>query len=195
MSGNDIGNFRSDLANSRNGFGMSRNDSRRLGIDFGRSKTGRNRLSCEERCRALELGGQSAQNPAGPGKMVVTLALIPAFSPRRRRIVHRFLGTSCDGDCRSIIKKSENGQWLFPLRCPSPAGTGEGVRRTGEGRVEKQKDAERARVREVVKTNSIRRAQAEPPTGLEVLENRVATKILLRSAFASAYGATLRSSH
>jgi hypothetical protein len=46
------------------------------------------------------------------------------------------------------------------------------------------------RVREVVETNSIRRAQAKPRRGLEVRENRVAAKIAFRSALASGSGAT-----
>ena len=61
--------------------------------------------------------------------MVLTLALIPAFSLRRRRIVPQRFEMSCGGDWRSVIEQTENGRWLFPLL------------------------GERVRVREVVKSN------------------------------------------
>ena len=55
------------------------------------------------------------------GNRVLTLALIPAFSPRRRRIVRRFLEISCGGDGRSVVKQPAVGQRLFP-----PWGEGQG---------------------------------------------------------------------
>jgi hypothetical protein len=47
----------------------------------------------------------------GVDKMVVTLALIPAFSPRRRRNIRRFLGMSGVGVGRSVIELAETSRY------------------------------------------------------------------------------------
>ena len=44
-----------------------------------------------------------------------TISLIPAFSPRRRRIVRRLSENSRDWICRTAICKTRNVQQLFPL--------------------------------------------------------------------------------
>jgi len=44
-----------------------------------------------------------------------TTSLIPAFSPRRRRIVLRLLGNSRDWICRTLIRKTKTGPQLFLL--------------------------------------------------------------------------------
>ena len=44
-----------------------------------------------------------------------TTSLIPAFSPRRRRIVRRLFENSRDWICRTAIRQTRNVQQLFPL--------------------------------------------------------------------------------
>ena len=53
----------------------------------------------------------------GFGKwFVLTTSLTPALSPRSGRIVCRAFEMSCDGIGRTIIRKIEDGRWMFPLR-------------------------------------------------------------------------------
>jgi hypothetical protein len=47
--------------------------------------------------------------------MVLTLALIPAFSPGEKEIVRRFLGMSCGGAGRCGVELTGRGQRQFPL--------------------------------------------------------------------------------
>jgi hypothetical protein len=55
---------------------------------------------------------------------LVTSSLIPAFSPRRRRIVRRLLENSCDWIDRPVIRKIGINQQLFPLLSAFASGFG-----------------------------------------------------------------------
>ncbi|MGA3284159.1 MAG: hypothetical protein ABSD57_06855 [Verrucomicrobiota bacterium] len=57
--------------------------------------------------------------------MALTSSLIPAFSPRRRRIVHRPLENSRDWICRIFIRKTRIGRQPFPLLGERIKGEGE----------------------------------------------------------------------
>jgi hypothetical protein len=57
-----------------------------------------------------------------------TTSLIPAFSPRRRRIVRRLHEISRDWICRTLIRTTKTGQLPFPL--PGERIKGEGGRET-----------------------------------------------------------------
>ena len=69
------------------------------------------RVRCGLRMRMVGARHRRAGN-----KVDSTLALIPAFSPRRRRIVRRFLGMSGGRIGRKRVERSEHEQKLFPLR-------------------------------------------------------------------------------
>ena len=58
--------------------------------------------------------------------MVLTLALIRAFAPGKRRIVRRFFGMACGGDGRGIIEQTGGGPCDSLLR----GGRDEGGRKT-----------------------------------------------------------------
>jgi hypothetical protein len=100
--------------------------------------------------------------------MVVTLALIPAFSPQEKE---NRSPVSCNVVSRRLQEHHQAIRRLA-MAVPSPWGEGQGE----GGRENKFNPA----CTDVV------------PTGLEIWENRVATKIPLLSAFASGYGATCR---